>query len=187
MSQPIAIEKHEPERRRPAVTTAYCGCTCCCCCCLHSIGSVIGAAIMPILGSGSATSAHWAKRAMMPSDDDDGFSVPDLRLPPRASAVTLFWWLTCALVVLGLMIPVFAYQRQAEPFLIAGILILLAFPIIQLASVVLTAFIIGFGNRPDRSHQFKQLGKITGGIVSGTILGMLAMTLIWAVLVNVRF
>ena len=49
---PVVIQKHTPERRRRAVTTLNCGCSCCCCCCLHTMGSLVGAAIAPTIGHG---------------------------------------------------------------------------------------------------------------------------------------
>ena len=192
MSNPVNIEKHPSERRRSAATTLCCGCCCCCCCCLHTIGSVLGAALAPTIGGRSNARAHWDATAMIPGYYDDvpeeAFSsspressgtIPDLRRPAGVSSVAIFWWLTVAAIFLTFMFPLFAYRDTGALF-ITAIIVLLVFPGIQLASAIVTLIAFALWPRPDRTHQLKQVGKITAGIVAGSVAGILAMVAIGA-------
>jgi hypothetical protein len=52
---------HAGERQRSAQSPVAC-CGCCCCCCLHSIGSLVGAAVgsLPKTGRGNLTTLlYW--------------------------------------------------------------------------------------------------------------------------------
>lgn len=68
------IRKLPPERRRRGTTLAAHGCCCCCCCCLHSLGGLIGAAIVR-----GAT-------------------------PEAKRTVRAYWWTFLVLVVLSLIL-----------------------------------------------------------------------------------
>jgi len=159
----VMIEKHEPERRRRSVTTLYCGCTCCCCCCLHSLGSLVGAAVAPGLGTGS----------LMPMtyyfEEETGAQARGLE-QPGLSAVTIFWWTLCLLVLVGAALGIASNQG-----VIAGIVLLLVLPLLQLASAFITLLVLACWRRVDRRYQLKQLAKITGGIVLGSIVGIAVM------------
>src|ERR1022692_233243 len=68
----ISVVAHAPERRRHRTgvpAQAGPGCCCCCCCCLHSVGSLIGAAVAPNLGPRSRMPAYLALTHY--SDEED--------------------------------------------------------------------------------------------------------------------
>jgi hypothetical protein len=171
---PVVIQKHAPERRRKAVTTLHCGCTCCCCCCLHTVGSIVCAAVAPALGKGGPMPlTHYY-------DDEDGIQIPSIKRP-GFSAVTIFWWVTCFLIFLC-----FAYGilqeggggGGGENILITGVVVLLILPGLQLFSAAITLFVFLCWPRYDKSYQMGQIGKISAGVVIGSLLGILAMTVI---------
>ena len=166
-TSPVMIAKHQPERRRPPVTTAYCGC-CCCCCCLHTVGSLVGAAVAPALGSGSRMPmTHYY-------DEDVGIDISVVR-KPGLSAVTIFWWILCLLIFIGFAIGIVENRGGGDTLIITGVIMLMVFPGLQLASAVITLIVFACWPRYDKFYQLKQLGKITAGIVVGTIAGILAM------------
>ena len=167
-TSPVTIEKHEPERRRKEVMTLYGlggGCACTCCCCLHSLGSLIGAAVAPALGRRLPNPITYYE------DEETGQPVRQLR-KPGLSAVTLFWWILCLLIFLG-----FAYGIMIDSGDMMGttLVIVMCFPGLQLVSAFLTLILFACWPRPDKSRQLKQLAKITGGVVAGTIAGILLM------------
>ena len=163
----IVVEKHARERQRQPVTTVCCGC-CCCCCCLHTLGSLVGAAVAPALGSGSPMPMmHYY-------DEDIGMDVPVVR-KPGLSAVTIFWWILCFLIFIIFAIGIVSNEGRGESVMVAGIILLLVFPGLQLASALITLIVFACWPRYDKYHQIKQLGKITGGVVIGTTAGVLAM------------
>lgn len=171
-STPIQIDRHQPERRRPPVTTLHCGCTCCCCCCLHTVGSIVGAAVAPTMGTGAPTTLTYYY------DEETGEAVPDIRKPGGFSAVALFWWISCLLIVLGLALPILLDPRSPGGIAVSGIIMLMVFPAMQLASVVITLIIFAISSRSDKWHQLRQLGKVASGVVIGTILGVGGMVAI---------
>lgn len=179
---PVVISKHEPERRRRAVTTLHCGCCCCCCCCLHTVGSIVGAAIAPALGKGGVMPlTHYY-------DDEAGIEIPIIQ-KPSFSGVTIFWWITCILIFLCFAYGLLHDGRGGENALITGILVLLLFPGLQLVSAFLTVIVLACWPRYDKMYQMGQVGKITAGVVAGCILGILAMVGIgvgFALLAGVR-
>lgn len=140
------------------------GSCCCCCCCLHTIGSVIGAAVAPAIGSGSPMPL------MFYYDEDTGEKVPDIR-KPGLSAVALFWWLVAAFSALGCVFGL-AAGRAAEGLLVSSVIVLMVFPAIQLLAAIVTLIVYAIWPRPDKARQLKQLGKITLGVVLGTIAGI---------------
>ena len=165
--QPIAIEKHQPERRRKAVTTVNCGCSCCCCCCLHTLGSLVGAAVAPAIGSGSPMPITYY------FDEETGQEMPLIR-KPGFSAITIFWWILCFLIFLCFAFGIVA-SASGVSVMITGVLILMAFPLLQLASVIVTLIVFACWPRPDKFHQLQQLAKISLGVVLGTLVGVGAM------------
>jgi hypothetical protein len=168
--QPVIITKHEPERRRKSVTTLHCGCTCCCCCCLHTIGSIVAAAVAPGIGSGSSMPLiHYY-------DDETGIQVPSIK-KPGMSSVTVFWWLTSFLVFVCFVFGILQ-ENGTEAALVTGIIVALVFPGIQLVSAFITLIVYATWPRYDRAYQLGQLGKICGGVVIGSIVGILAMVAI---------
>ena len=56
-----------------------------------------------------------------------------------------------------------------------ALVIAMCFPGLQLVSAFLTLILFACWPRPDKSRQLKQLAKITGGVVAGTIAGILLM------------
>jgi hypothetical protein len=96
---------------------------------------------------------------------------------PRSelSAVRLFWQALLVLSVLGALLSIAG--GPSGP-MAAGFIILLALPLVQLGAAVVTALILAMSEFPDKSYQFRQLGKIVLGLVVGTVLGILAMVLV---------
>ncbi|HZZ80941.1 MAG TPA: hypothetical protein VFE62_20735 [Gemmataceae bacterium] len=171
MSTPIVLQKHEPERRRKAVTTLHCGCTCCCCCCLHTIGSIVGAAVAPAIGSGEPLPLTYYY------DDEIGADVPLIR-KPSFSSVTMFWWLTCVLIFGCFAFGIISERGSSESVLITAVIVLLIFPGLQLISAVLTLFVYLIWPRYDKFQQIAKVGKILGGVVLGALAGTLVMAAI---------
>ena len=103
-------------------------------------------------------------------DEETGQPVRQLR-KPGLSAVTLFWWILCLLIFLG-----FAYgimtDRGGEGMVTAALVLMMVFPLLQLAAASITLFVFFFWRRPDVIRQVKQLGRITAGVVLGTIAGI---------------
>ena len=171
---PVQFEKHAPERRRrPAVATLHCGCSCCCCCCLHSIGGLIGAAVAPAYGPG--------RRASLGTYYDLDVEVPSIKRP-ALSAVGVFWWVFVFLNVIGLGLGLLADGGSSASIIITIVVLLLVMPALQLASALVTMLVIACWSRSDKSYQLVQLGKITLGLVLGTVLGIAAMAVVGVLL-----
>ena len=79
--------------------------------------------------------------------------------------------------MLALLIAGIAGDR-GEAVVVGLVMLALTFPGVQLAAAVVCAIWLGLSSRHDKPHQFKQLGKITLGLVLGTIAGILAMVAI---------
>jgi hypothetical protein len=113
--------------------------------------------------------------------DERGIALP----APGPSAVSLFWWTVVVLVFLATVGIYFwnrrDFGRNGEAVVIIGIILLLGFPGLQLGAAVVTAFILAVSDRPDKIYQLRQLGKIVGGLVAGTAIGLLAMALLCGV------
>jgi hypothetical protein len=172
---PVIITKNAPERRRRAVTT-LCGCTCCtCCCCLHTLGSLIGAAVAPTITRGAPMPITYYY------DEETGDALPEIS-KPGLSAVSLFWWISCFLIFCSFLYTILLEKGRVDSMMVTGVILLLVFPLLQLASAVVTLIVFGFWPRPDRGYQLKQLGKITAGVLLGSILGIGAMVGIAVVL-----
>ena len=199
----ITLQSHPPERRRGAPVTLCAGC--CCCCCLHTVGGLIGAATAsarpPRLPSqwrsdeeilaealaptrrrkssgiqsreGEVTSAPTRSRPVRPEFDEDVF---DMRQPSRLSAAALFWYLSLAFAGLGLA---YSLSRGGPSGLLVGIVILLlVFPAVQLVAAAVVCVVLLFSTRYDNSYQLGHLGRITVGLVIGTLVGIGIMFLI---------
>jgi hypothetical protein len=96
---------------------------------------------------------------------------------PSLSAVRIFWWMSLILVFGGLIL-----MSGSEGPLFAVVVGLLILPAIQLGAAFVTAIIVSAGcEGPDKSYQLRQLGKLTGGLVAGAVVGILVMVAIWAV------
>ena len=172
----IAIQVHPPERRRRPVVVAPCCCCCCCCCCLHTVGSVIGAGMASRVRSGRfavrSEEDFWARQ---PDDD---------REASEHAAVRLYWYLlTATATLVGLISMTLLGEGRSSSISGASILwtaviLLLFFPLVQLATSFLTAIVIACASDswfPDRPAAFKRIGKITVSMVVGAVAGIGAM------------
>jgi hypothetical protein len=200
----VTLVVHPPERgRRRAGVPAQAGpgCTCCCCCCLHSVGSLIGAAVAPNLGRQRAYLAlieQWEEEELpspeaLPDADRDAITTERPPAPPAAapasdapfarrdivlphvgpSAVKLFWWSLLVLLVLALVALV--VHSGTEGLVVGGIVILLVLPAGQLLAAIVAAAILAATDRVDKRYQYWQLAKIAAGVVVGTVVGILLM------------
>lgn len=167
MSLKVNVQKHAPERRKKSATTLHCGCTCCCCCCLHTLGGVVAAAVAPAIGKNSPVPLTYYY------DEEIGQDVPLIN-KPGLSSVTFFWWLLAFLTFLcfvyGLLLDASGWS-----FLATAIVVLLAFPGLQMLSAVISLIVYAFWPRLDKMRQITHLGKITLGVVVGSGVGILAM------------
>jgi hypothetical protein len=168
-SPAVVIESHPPERRR-RTETLMCGCCCCCCCCLHTIGGLIGSAIAPAFGRKDRLPLHYYY------DEEYGIELPSIARGGM-SAVPVFWMLTGVFAVLVMFLSMLSSGR-GESIVVGLIILALTFPGVQLAAAVCVAIWLGISQRHDKAYQFKQLGKITLGLVLGTVAGILAMVAI---------
>ena len=203
MNRPtIGFESHRPERRRRAGTTLYGPGCCCCCCCLHTVGSLLGAVVAPAFGSPgsspitippgvadhvtspppetgikaveSAIQSERPEPIRLEADEDR----PSILYAGGSgvTAVSLFWMILFALsVICSVWLAVAGGSDSC-----GGALLVLAMtmPAFQLGSIVLVAIVLCFWTRPDRGHQFSQLGRVTLGTFVGTVAGILLMILI---------
>jgi hypothetical protein len=71
---------------------------------------------------------------------------------------------------------VLAAARDGGDGVVIGLFILaLSFPAIQLVCAVVVALWLGVSTRHDKPYQLRQLGKITLGLVVGTVAGIMSM------------
>jgi hypothetical protein len=129
---------------------------------------LVGAAVAPTLGTGSPMPTTH------PFDEKAGTQIP-LVTRPGSSAAAIFWWLLCLLVLLGGVFGILNKQGA-----VTVVIILLVFPLIQLASALITLVVFACWRRDDKVYQLKQLAKITAGIVLGSVVGILAMLVLAA-------
>ena len=180
-----AIEAHPPERgeHKKQYVILY-SCCCCCCCCLHTIGGVVGAAVAGATGNYRAEEFFAGKKSA-PSGK------PSARLLPTSQG--LYWLSTAIILVLGLGVGLFLVLSNSESDRLAsdmtemlfgyGIVLILLGPAFLLVASIFMAVILGF--RSDlRRHAgyWKSLGVITGSMIAGTVVGIIAMVIIGVVL-----
>jgi hypothetical protein len=113
-------------------------------------------------------------------DEEFEIDVPDIA-KPGVSAVRVFWLLTLATVLLGVLIA--SRMPEAGNTILGGLFILLmVFPAVQLGTALITVIWLAVSSRPDKSFQLWQLGKITLGLFAGTVAGILVMVVIGVVM-----
>jgi hypothetical protein len=179
----VTIVAHPPERGRtralaPAQAGASC---CCCCCCLHSLGAIIGAGIAPAFG----------RRRTIRTQEEEDYADFGVDRPVRGhgpSAVGLFWLSTLvlgSLVIIGGGILSAAQTVSGE--FVSGALgglfaIVMLAPALFLIAAAVAALILGLSGRPDKLLELRQLGRITLGMVLGTVIGIVPMAAVLLVL-----
>jgi len=189
---PITVVALPPERGRArslAPAQAGASCCCCCCCCLHSVGAVIGAAVAPAFGQ---------QRRRGPRDQEEA-DYGDFAGPVtgdssgRMSAVGLFW--LSNLILAGLVVVGCGAYAAVDGagnnagsnfplgMLAGGFGIVMLLPVHLLIAALVTLVILAVQNRPDKTYQFGRLGRITLGLVIGTLAGGVPMAAVIAVLI----
>jgi hypothetical protein len=165
---------HPPERRaqRKKYVVLY-SCCCCCCCCLHTLGAAAGAIVAgfisfedrskpPVRGAPSGKWLYWS---------------------------SLLWTLLIGFVGTPLVLVASnsgydRYQNQLlmSPIYLAASLIL-AGPLWMLGALVVMAIQIAIRrDLPTRGPYWKELGKISLGVVLGCLGGILVMYLAYLAL-----
>jgi hypothetical protein len=166
------IESHPPERRRRTEIHMCHGSCCCCCCCLHTLGGIIGSAVAPGYGKNN--------RMPITSYYDEQPDTVDPNAPQTgASAVQVYWILSLVGAILGAWVGA---MQGGEGFIIGLVILAMVFPAVQLVMAIITAIWLGASSRPDRSFQLGQIGRITLGLVVGTVVGILTMVVIGVVM-----
>jgi len=158
------IECHPPERRR-RIDVRMCHGSCCCCCCLHTIGGIVGAGVAPLIGAKNPLPLGYYY------EEEDEYAVPDVS-KPGVSAVKVFWFMSLAAAMIGGLI---GSANGGQGFFVALVILFMVFPGVQLACAIVTLIWLALSTRPDKSFQLKQVGKLTLGLVLGTVAGILAM------------
>lgn len=161
----VVLEAVPPERRKRSVTVAAHGC---CCCCVHSIGSLLGAALA-------------CRRPFKDPPDEASMDeeVAAEKRRWRRQPVWLYWnslALSILVTVACTSFSVPAVDRLTW-ILIGGAFF---FPLIQLGASVLALLWILLSKQPDKIGACFTLGKITGWTVIGTIAGALGDMLLLA-------
>jgi hypothetical protein len=169
------LQRHPPERReRQARGVMLYSCCCCCCCCLHSFGAAIGAA----LGGNYRGGTNPFAESLLPSATQE----PPRRMP---STQGIYWTSLLIAIVLSLVVAIgwslmesgtTRTPRIPELLLGMGFLFILTAPAWFLAALPIMAVRIAVdpGTRAD-SRYWWSLGRITLGIVLGTLGGIAAM------------
>src|SRR5215475_2836328 len=114
ISSNVQVVAHPPERRRRAATTLYAGC-CCCCCCLHTAGSLLAVAIVPLT---------FRDRLTMPAA-----GTPDQAAKARKiaySTCATYWSAVCVQLLPIAMCVILSWPTE-EASLEGGILAVLIF------------------------------------------------------------
>ena len=168
------IMQHPPERgeRKKSYLVVYsCGCCCsCCCCCLHTLGGVIGAAV----------AGDYCPEADVPNVPDawGEKTEPRKHLPGSQG---LFWSSLFLVTLIGAVTATFfePWDDVTAPVESTGVLVLIFGPAWMLGASLLTALRIAIRrDLPSRDRYWAQLGKITGGMLIGAVLGLLVMGLL---------
>ena len=164
------IQQHPPERgeRKKKYVVLY-SCCCCCCCCLHTLGGAIGAVVA---GNYAPEPDEWDETPNRPT-----------HLP---NSQWMFWSSFLAASVIGTLIAGLLNTNQLEQsIVIIGLSIVILGPVWMLAACGLSALQIAFRtDLPSKTGYWKQLGKITGGMLAGSVIGVLAMILIGVALMS---
>ena len=173
----ITFRAHPPERLVRSLARGHiagcCCCCCCCCCCLHTVGSIVGAVLgssfppMPVPGGKGPTAAKLL---------DDELDGPAPAAPAPSAVPGMFWWGT--LTASGLVSLVTVAFQGPTGIPMAMVVLVLAFPFVQLGGSLLCALMIA--RRADLRQgaaPWKRLGWITLGVVVGGVLGFLVMYL----------
>jgi hypothetical protein len=93
------------------------------------------------------------------------------------SAVSLFWWTLLILVICGIML---GFIKEGPNGLVFGlIIIVMVLPGLQLGAAIVAALIMAVSNRPDKSYQLRQIGKIVLGVMVGAGAGILALVVLF--------
>lgn len=157
------IQQHPPERGRRndhhVFLAAFSGCSCCCCC-LHTLGGLIGVAVV----------GNHRAELEAPADATH----PPMRLP---SSQGLFWnsflvgGLACMLI--GCL---FNIQAPLDSLKLTVTLMIIFGPAWLLGACVISAFQISVRIEPQlQSGYWRHLGKIVVGILTGSVIGFLVM------------
>jgi hypothetical protein len=158
------LQLHPPERgeRKKKYVVLY-SCCCCCCCCLHTLGGAIGAVV--------------AGNYCPERDEWDESPEPAKRLP---CSQWMYWSSFLFACLAGGVIGGLANPSQfSEALIVVGLSIVILGPAWFLAASGLSALQIAFRqDLPSKNLYWRQLGKITGGMLAGSVLGVLAMILI---------
>src|SRR5262245_31272193 len=117
----VQVEAHPPERGKGRPVVVACGCSCCCCCCcLHTVGGVVGAAVMSAATAGV-----------------DGDALASRSVAKRV------YWLSVLFLVACIPGPLFApghgVHELDDAFWIAFLGVALGLLLIQLAAAGLSA------------------------------------------------
>ncbi len=157
------IHQHPPERGARNVKHVFLSGACsCCCCCLHTVGGLIGAAVV----------GNYRADPEIPAD----MPVPPKDLP---SSQGLYWSSFLVTVIAGVLIGgAFHFEQNPEAFLESGLIMILFGPLWLLgASVIAVLQIVVRIPRSLQSGYWRHLGTINLGMLAGSIIGVLVMWL----------
>lgn len=175
----VQLESHPPERKSRSVVVGgvCCSTCCCCCCCLHSVGGLIGSAIisgvalkskpqLPFSTAQNQAMSPYQKQAYpvaqnYPINYDN--IVQDYKSSTR-TAVGLYWLLV--LPTLGI-----AALLGEMSLILAAVLL----PAIQIAIGLIMLILVNIVPMADRSAATKAIAKILAGTFVGAILGVIVL------------
>jgi hypothetical protein len=165
-------------------------CCCCCCCCLHTIGGAIGASWAgnyhgkgPLDLQEESAASPRSPRGF----DDQSGSLPGVQ--------SLFWSSVGIVFLIQVIIALLIYyaeitsnQLGTELFTTvsigSGAALILLGPLYFLAACVVMAIRIGLSPALRQDHQyFLATGKIAGGTILGTLIGIGIMVGIYFIMV----
>lgn len=155
------IQQHPPERgtRNDHHVVLFSGCSCCCCCCLHTVGGMIGVAVV---------GNHRAE-----PDASADSQRPLNRLP---SSQGMFWSSFLAVSLSALVIGTLINVSQTHDALWILMLCALFGPLFLLGTSVISALQIAVRiPSPLQRGYWRHLGMITLGMLAGSIFGFLIM------------
>jgi hypothetical protein len=129
------------------------------------VGGIVGAGVAPAIGKNNPMPLNTYY------DEEYDVSIPNIARP-GVSAVKVFWFLSLGAAILGTLIGA-AYG--GEGFIVGLVILALVFPAVQLVAALITLFWLALSSRPDKSFQLLQIGKLTLGLVIGTVAGIVGM------------